>query len=364
MHKGIYKAKNGTWYIHTTYKGKSITIRGFYSKKDADENYDQAIDKWKRTHIDTTSTGEYEQALNEYYSFRERQITKQSVEKIRTHFRTYWNKIFCHQPIKNIFVVQRLKILYDNVINNQELNDRKKYNVVRCFLDFANYCYLTKHISEDMFKEVKVIFQPLKENKQVQTNKRYIQQSHVNALVSVIDSHDDKTFSLAISVLYLGGLRISELLGLTYQDIDIQNNRINIRRQLLTTGEITTTLKTKNSYRSVPISSNFLNKLEQIIHNRLKNIVISSNTLEQIRVFEYSHTDFKRKLKRYEELAGIPTYSCHEFRHSFCTNLASKCTNISDVVYCSKIAGHTTSLFLNTYCKALDDELERKFFLT
>ena len=350
MHKGIYKAKNGTWYIHTTYKGKSITIRGFYSKKDADENYDQAIDKWKRTHIDTTSTGEYEQVLNEYYSFRERQITKQSVEKIRTHFRTYWNKIFCHQLIRNIFVVQRLKILYDNVINDQELNDRKKYNVVRCFLDFANYCYLTKHISEDMFKEVKVIFQPLKENKQVQTSKRYIPQSHVNALVSVIDSHDDKTFALAISVLYLGGLRISELLGLTYQDIDIQNNRINIRRQLLTNGQLTTTLKTKNSFRSIPLSQD------------LKTVLENCTVYKNERVFPYSHTDFKRKLKRYEELAGIPTYSCHEFRHSFCTNLASKCTNISDVVYCSKIAGHTTSLFLNTYCKSLDEELEKKFF--
>ena len=348
MHKGIYKAKNGTWYIHTTYKGKSITIRGFYSKKDADENYDQAIDKWKRTHIDITSTGEYEQVLNEYYSFRERQITKQSVEKIRTHFRTYWNKIFCHQLIRNIFVVQRLKILYDNVINDQELNDRKKYNVVRCFLDFANYCYLTKHISEDMFKEVKVIFQPLKENKQVQTSKRYIPQSHVNALVSVIDSHDDKTFSLAISVLYLGGLRISELLALTKDDIDLDNNKIKVRHQLLTTGEISTTLKTKNSYRDVPIARNLLN-----------NLVLSDN-----RLFNYSHTTFKRKLKQYEKQANIPLYSCHEFRHTFCTNLASKCTNISDVVYCSKIAGHTTSLFLNTYCKALDDELERKFFLT
>ena len=362
MRKGIYKDKNNRWYIHTTVKGKTITIRGFYSKRDADENYDQAIEKWKRTHIDSNGEGEYDQVLNDYYSFRERQITKQSVDKIRTHFRTYWNIIFGGQQIKSVFNIVRLKIIYDKIIENGNLNERKKTNVIRCFLDFSNYCYLTKRISEDMFKEVKVIFQPLKENKQVEKEKRYIPQSHIDALVSVIDKADDKIFSLAINVLYLGGLRISELLGLTWQDIDLDSQKIKVQRQLLTTGEITTTLKTKNSYRSIPISSNFLNKLEQIIHNRLKNIVISSNSLEQMRVFEYSHTDFKRKLKRYEELAGIPAYSCHEFRHSFCTNLASKCTNISDVVYCSKIAGHTTSLFLNTYCKALDNELEKKFF--
>lgn len=346
MRKGIYKDKKGRWYIHTTIKGRTITIRGFYSKKDADDNYEQAIEKWKREHIDSDNTGEYEKVLNDYFTFRERQITKQSVDKIRTHFRTYWNVIFAGQQIKSVFSIPRLKILYDNVINDNTINDRKKYNVVRCFLDFANYCYLARHISEELFKEVKVIFQPLKDNKQVEKDKRYIPQSHVNALVSVINKANDKTFALAINVLYFSGLRISELLALTRADIDLENNKIKVRHQLLTTGEISTTLKTKNSYRDVPIARNLLN-----------NLVLSGN-----RLFNYSHTTFKRKLKQYEQQANIPLYNCHEYRHTFCTNLASKCTNISDVVYCSKIAGHTTSLFLDTYCKSLNNELETKFF--
>ena len=128
------------------------------------------------------------------------------------------------------------------------------------------------------------------------------------------------------------------------------DNKINVRRQLLTTGKITTTLKTKNSFRSVPLNEN------------LKTVLKNYTVLKNERVFPYSHTDFKRKLKRYEQEAHIPTYSCHEFRHSFCTNLARKCTNISDVTFCATIAGHTTSMFLNTYCKSLDEELEKKFF--
>lgn len=355
MRKGIYKDNKGRWYIHTTIKGKTCTIRGFYSKKEAEENYTFAVEKWKREHLTADNSGEYELVLNDYYSFRERQITKQSVDKIRTHFRTYWNTIFKGQTIKGIFSLPRLKILYENVLNDNNLNNRKKYNVVRCFLDFTNYCYFTRHINEELFKEVKVIFQPLKDIKQVQTNKRYIPQSHVNALVSAINNADDKTFSLAINVLYFSGLRISELLGLTYQDIDLDNKKINIKRQLLMTGEISTTLKTKNSYRDVPISP----QLFPIIVDFLR---FFKNYSQETRIFLFSHTTFKRKLKQYEEQANIPLYSCHEFRHTFCTNLASKCTNISEAVYCSKIAGHTVSLFLNTYCKSLDDELERKFF--
>ena len=347
MNKGIYKDKKGKWYIHTSFKGKSITIRGFYSKKEADENYEQAIEKWKREHLENNSGGEYERVLKEFFDFRERQITKQSVDKIRTHFRTYWSAIFRNQTIKNIFAIARLKILYENVISDNELNYRKKYNVIRCFLDFANYCYLTHLISEELYKEVKVIFQPLKENKQVENTKRYIPISHFKALYSHINKVNDKIFSLAISVLYFGGLRISELLGLLGGDID---NKIYVRRQLLTNGTLTTTLKTKNSFRSIPIS--------QELKTVLENCTVSKNE----RIFPYSHTSFKRKLKQYEKEAKIPLYSCHEYRHSFCTNLASKCTNISDVTYCAKISGHTTSMFLNTYCKSLDEELEKKFF--
>lgn len=36
--------------------------------------------------------------------------------------------------------------------------------------------------------------------------------------------------------------------------------------------------------------------------------------------------------------------------------------NIADVAYCAKVSGHSVSMFLNTYCKSLDDELENKFF--
>ena len=113
----------------------------------------------------------------------------------------------------------------------------------------------------------------------------------------------------------------------------------------------------------------YFKNIEQIRHYNLekcrksaKNEKNSSNNFEEIKLFPYSHTTFKRKLREYEIKANIPLYSCHEFRHTRCFELAKKCENMSDVVYCAKVLGHTTSVYLNTYCAHLDNSLERKFF--
>lgn len=357
MSKGIYKDKHNRWYIHTTYKGNTITIRGFSSKKEAEENYDYAVEKWKRDRNLFTADNVYEQVVSNYYIYRSKTIRAESLRKDKAQLDGYYKKIFAGDLIKNIFIKDRLEIIYNDITKNETFSGEKKSRLVIVFREFAKYCYMLRLISEDAYKDFLMVFVSIKVNKQPSNSKRYIPQSHINALLNEINKVNDKTFDLAINVLYLGGLRISELLGLTADDIDLENRKIKVQRQLLTNGELTTVLKTSNSYREVPITSNFLNKLCQIVPNRLKSLVISS-----MRLFDYSHTTFKRKLAQYEALAGIPNYSCHEFRHTFCTNLASKVTNISEVSYCAKVSGHTVSMFLNTYCRSLDKELESKFF--
>ena len=142
------------------------------------------------------------------------------------------------------------------------------------------------------------------------------------------------------------GARISEFLGICYDCVDFENSKITIKRQLLTNGELSDQLKTKQSYRVIPVS--------------VENIQLCRKTYTE-RLFNVSHTTFKRKLKEYEKKAGIPLYASHEFRHTKAFNMAKKCTNISEVVYCAKIMGHNVSMFLDTYCSHLDSNLESKF---
>lgn len=350
MRKGIYKDnKTNTWYIHTKKRGKNITIRGYQSKTEADNDYDFAIEKWLKEHDVYLSDNSYNALVGEYLEYRSKLIRQESLRKDKTQFK-YFNQIFQYDTSKQIFEQVRIKTIYDNIVSNQDFSTNKKNELISTFREFAKYCYMSNRINKVIFDSVFLTFLPIKSKSEETKDKRYIPISHFKALSSHIIKNNDYLFNQAIFVLYFGGLRISELLGLLNEDIDLENKKIYVRRQLLTNGNITTTLKTKNSYRSIPMNNELLYFMQE---NCTKN---------NKRVFNYSHTSFKRKLTNYEKEANIPNYACHEFRHTFCTNLASKITNTSEVVYCSKVAGHTPSMFLNTYVKSLDDELSKKFF--
>lgn len=344
MHKGIYKAKNGTWYIHTTVKGKTITVRGFKSQRDADINYDFEVSKRIKSY-----DSEYKAVANEYLEYRSKKVRAESLRKDITQF-NYFDVIFANDVISNVFNINRLKIIYNNVISNNKFSSQKKMRLILAFREFAKYCYQTNRISEATLNEVLLVFVQYKEDNRPTKAKRYIPQTHINAILNEVIKDNDNLFYLAVFVLYSSGLRISEMLGLIGADIDMNKKCINIQRQLLTNGKITTTLKTKKSYRSVPMTKELFDLFKKF------------KLMPTKRIFEMSHTSFKRKLAMYEQRANVPNYSAHEFRHTFCTNLASKCSNISEATYCATVSGHSVSIFLNTYCKSLNDDLKDKFF--
>lgn len=371
MKKGIYyDDKRKSWYIHTSIKGKTCTIRGFNTKSEANENYDYAIEKWRREH-NISSGSQYLNVLDEYFSYRSKIVRKESLRKDKAQFK-YYSLMFSCDNLNTIFKDTRLKIIYENIINDEKFSSQKKMRLVLAFRDFSKFCYLSQYITQTTYNMVLMTFLPIKEDKHARKDKRIILNSHFEALLSEINKVNDNLYSLAIFVLYSCGLRISELLGLCYEDIDLESKKVIIKRQLQTNGEITTTLKTSNSYRQVPMNDDLYNYFKnneqiqqekcEICRKSTKNAKISSNDFEQMRVFPYSHTSFKRKLREYEAKANIPLYSCHEYRHNRCFELAKKCENMSDVVYCAKCMGHSVSVYLNTYCNHLDKSLEKKFF--
>lgn len=355
MRKGIYKnQKDNTWYISTKLKvnGKyhTCTIRGFASKKEADGNYEYEVEKWKRLHHFYINDNSYESAKNDFLEYKSKYVRQESLRKDKTQFTSYWDIVFANQPLTSVFDTKRLKIIYDDLCSNQQMSSNKKSRVVYTFNDFTRFCYQTRRITNEMYEEIKIIFIPIKVPKNVLNEKRVIPQSDMDKFFEAID-HTNKDYVMFKLFAYTG-TRISEYLGICIDCIDILNKKIKIARQLLTTGKLTTTLKTNNSYREIPINDEIAT---------ITSIYIENNNLKEGRLFRCSHTDFKRKLKEYEQKANIPLYSSHEFRHTKATLLGSKCENIADVIFCSKWLGHSQSMFLNTYCHLGENDIAKKF---
>jgi len=140
------------------------------------------------------------------------------------------------------------------------------------------------------------------------------------------------------------GLRRGELLGLKWDDIDLMNGIVHVHRQVARVdGEVREVpLKTKNSYRSIAISSDAVTMLTEMKKRKLSDYVFPSPSGGPISPDSVRHM-LHRVLKR----AGLPAIRLHDLRHTFATLALQNGVDIKTV---SGMLGHFSAGFtLDTY---------------
>ena len=140
------------------------------------------------------------------------------------------------------------------------------------------------------------------------------------------------------------GLRRGELLGLKWEDIDLQNGIIHVRRQVARVdGEVKELpLKTKNSYRNISISWDAVAMLTEMEAHRSSDYVFPSSTGGPI-----SPDSVNNMLHRVLKRAGLPSIRFHDLRHTFATLALQNGVDIKTV---SGMLGHFSAGFtLDTY---------------
>ena len=145
------------------------------------------------------------------------------------------------------------------------------------------------------------------------------------------------------------GLRRGELLGLKWEDLDLERGDLRVKRQIARiNGEVAEApLKTKNAYRTLPLA-----KDTEDSHKQQKKKAGSSpwvfpsptgGPMSPDSVLHMLHRMLHRVLKR----AGLPRVRFHDLRHTFAT-LALQ--NGVDVKTVSGMLGHYSAGFtLDTY---------------
>lgn len=141
------------------------------------------------------------------------------------------------------------------------------------------------------------------------------------------------------------GLRRGELLGLKWEDIDLERGDLRVRRQIARiNGEVVEApLKTKNAYRTLPLAEDTIGVLEaQRKKTGSSSWVFPSPTGVPIFPDSVLHM-----LHRVLKGAGLPRVRFHDLRHTFAT-LALQ--NGVDVKTVSGMLGHFSAGFtLDTY---------------
>ena len=166
-----------------------------------------------------------------------------------------------------------------------------------------------------------------------------------------------------VLILLKTGLRISELCGLTVQDLDFENHTLNINHQLLRNqeGYYIETPKTKCGIRKVPMSEEAGKAFQRVLKRKKtgKGIVIDGyrnflflNQKGMPMTACYYTSTLRNIVKKYNKYHDepLPKITPHILRHTFCTQLAQKNMNPKNLQY---IMGHSSIMItLNLYAHA------------
>ena len=173
-------------------------------------------------------------------------------------------------------------------------------------------------------------------------------------------------------VLLETGMRVSELCGLTKQQLDFENRRIWVDHQLVRKPDCTYYVektKTESGCRFIPMTDNVYKALKNIIAKRQRPakewlidgysgfLLLDKNGNPKVAMHIEHH--FQWALKKYRKLhpdQPLPKITPHVFRHTFCTKMAHAGMDIKSLQY---LMGHSDAgVTMNVYTHATYDHAE------
>ena len=175
------------------------------------------------------------------------------------------------------------------------------------------------------------------------------------------DKHFCKYYD-GIYILFKTGLRISEFVGLTKDDIEFDKNRIKVDHQLQRKRNMEyeiITPKTEKGERYIPMNEDVAECFKRIINNRKKPKVepmidgyagflfLDKNDMPMVALHWEKY--FQHIREKYNSIykAQMPCITPHVCRHTFCSNMAKSGMNPKTLQY---IMGHSDiGVTLNTY---------------
>lgn len=280
---------------------------------------------------------------------------------------TQWSNkrsVYWQEKIENDYdnmTIKQLKVLYLNYqktrvkentfitiksnINNADwFDDRKPLEIKphevdeilskACYSHIAYMGLFFNYLNDHLKLKVDNLFKAKRPKKSTKTF--VINKDDLEKIKSLIPN---ETVKFICTFLFYTGLRISELAGLTNDCIE--NDKIIICKQWNCKIKKFTTLKSENGEREIPINPILKSEIKK--YKKLNNIININNKLINIKYLNSSmNYNFKIYLKN-TEYEGL---TCHDFRHSFISNLVS---NNIDVNTVAKLAGDNISTILDKY---------------
>ena len=332
--ENIYKRKDGRWearYIHHYENGKA-KYRSVYGKsyKEAKLKRTEELSKPTQIHISTVKRlAVVDELCYLWLNERQPEVKESTYTRYVRIVEKYILEEFAAQKVVQIdtdkirdFQTQLKKRLADKTIADIMC----VFKSIWCFGQKKGYpCCEWEQA-------------PIKVKK---TREIAILPSEVRNRIAAALSHYNENVMLGVCFSLLTGVRIGEICGLRWGDIDLENGYAVIRRTVERIADLSpnaenktkviiTEPKTENSERIIPLPKDLLYYISK--HKKADEIYLLTGTEKHTE----PHT-FYTRYKTFLRKNGLGDYTFHELRHTFATRCVDKGFDIKSL---SEILGH------------------------
>lgn len=301
--------------------------RGFRTKSEADE-YEKNFLQQQQRDLDIN----FENFVKLYFEDMETRLRKSTIKNKRYVFDLkvipyFKNKKICDittadiRKWQNELIKQGYSQTYLKSINNQLA---ALFNYAVKYYDLKdNPCRKAGSIGKSRADEMKF----------------WTKQEFKQFLECVEDKPESR---MAFSLLYWTGMRIGELLALTFEDVDLEKREISITKsyQRLDKEDIITKPKTSKGVRVITIPEFVANELEEYF-SRLYGI------MSYERIFRFTKNFLEHEMIRGVEKSGVQKIRLHDLRHSHASLLVEM--GFQPLEIAERLGHEKIETTLNTY---------------
>ncbi|MEE8431549.1 MAG: tyrosine-type recombinase/integrase [Candidatus Desulfatibia sp.] len=126
------------------------------------------------------------------------------------------------------------------------------------------------------------------------------------------------------------GVRFGELTALSWADVDFENRLILVDKSRDKKNRVTTTKNNKG--RKVDVTPQLVETLRELKAKQWQEYAKTGEPMPD-RIFNFSHTAYRKALKKCLKAAGLDYMRIHDLRHTYATVRLLRGHNISDVAF-------------------------------
>ena len=346
--------KTGKWlcqFYYTDWQGnrKKKFKRGFRTKAEAETWAREFLQK-QESNLDMR----FDQFLELYYEDMDKRLKKSTVRTKKYIIDLKIRPYFGNRAINEIKAPDIRKWQY--TLMNKGYSQTYLKTVHNQLAAIFNYAERYYDLKNNPCKKAGSMGKAKAEEMSFWTKDEYLQ---------FLEAVKDRPMSyMMFQILYWTGMRMGEMLALTYEDIDFEARTIRINKsyQRLGKKDIITTPKTPKSNRVVNIPQFLVEDLQEYT-SKLYGI------MPDARMFQTTKSHLTREMERGIKLSGVKKIRVHDLRHSHASLLVEMGCSAKEIA--ERLGHERIETTLNTYshlypnkqaqlANRLDGEFERK----